>query len=205
MIRGWSLAFLLLPWSLLQTGCADTRRADAGAAQSPPAVIVPDALTPQRPRDGYVPGVENFGFVSADVWRGGRPTTQGLQTLAAMGVKTVIDLEQTDTPAEVPPGVTLVRLPVSRWRVQEVDTQAVLHAIDDNPKPVFVHCKQGRDRTGLAIAAYRLSQGMSADDAIAELRNFHVNLWWVIPLEGRIRELARDASEGDRVKADVPH
>lgn len=183
----------------LLAGCAAhplsdsaTRPADAGFRI--PSVIIPTDLSPQKPLDGYVPGVENFGFVSADVWRGGRPTTQGLETLAAMGVRTVIDLEQTDAPADVPAGVTLVRLPVSRWRVYEVDTEAVRRAIDDNPKPVFVHCKQGRDRTGLAIAAYRLSQGMSADDAIAELRNFHINMWWVIPIESRIRELARAAS-----------
>ncbi|MDB5318533.1 MAG: protein tyrosine/serine phosphatase [Phycisphaerales bacterium] len=157
-----------------------------------PAVIVPADARPQRPLDGYVPGIENFGFISADLWRGARPTPAGFAMLAEMGVRTVIDLEEHDLTPVLPPGVRYVSLPISGWHANQVDTVALLAAIRDNPKPVFVHCRQGRDRTGLAVAAYRVSSGMPAAEAIEELHNFRVNLWWGPPIERRIHELARD-------------
>jgi protein tyrosine/serine phosphatase len=40
-------------------------------------------------------------------------------------------------------------------------------------QPVFVHCKRGRDRTGVMIAAYRiLSDGLSGKEALAEMQSF---------------------------------
>ena len=116
---------------------------------------------PQHPLDDLIPGVENFGLISKDVWRGAEPTAEGMRTLADLGMKTVIDLRENDESAIIPPGVLYVRLPVSAWHCDQVNVKAVLDAIDRSPKPVFIHCHQGRDRTGLAIAAYRLSQNMS--------------------------------------------
>jgi protein tyrosine phosphatase (PTP) superfamily phosphohydrolase (DUF442 family) len=108
-----------------------------------------------------------------------------------MGVRTVIDLQEDDQSTKLPPGVRYVPVRVSGWHADQVDTDAVLRAIAENPKPVFIHCHQGKDRTGLAVAAYRLSQGMSAEDAIRELRRFRVNFWWRAPIEERIHALAR--------------
>jgi len=192
------------PHSLLWLGCAVWLAACAGCAIAPsarssideyyslPKVIVPSTLCPQSPRDGYVEGVENFGFISSDVWRGAKPTAAGLRTLADMGVRTVIDLRKDNECADIPSGVCYVRLPVSAWRSDDVDTGAVLKAIEDNPKPVFIHCTQGRDRTGLAIAAYRLSQGMSQEDAMTEVSNFRANFWWYEPINRRVENLAKE-------------
>ena len=154
------------------------------------AILAAPRLQPQFPRDNFIPGVQNFGFISADVWRGAQPSRQGLKTLAAMGVKTVIDLRYENESADIPPGVRYVHLPASAWHADLLDTVAVLAAIKTSPKPVFVHCMEGRDRTGLAIAAYRLSQGMSRDDALTEMYNFRVNIWWRSPITTRVRQLA---------------
>jgi tyrosine-protein phosphatase SIW14 len=187
---------LLLSAIVVCAGCgsgAGQAARQAGAPASSPAapVVLTPSPGPQRPLDGYVPGVANFGFVTADVWRGAQPTSEGFRTLAAMGVRTVIDLQEDDHSPQVPPGVRYVPIRVSGWHADDVDTDAVLRAIAENPKPVFIHCHQGRDRTGLAVAAYRLSQGMSTADAIKELRRFRVNFWWGSPIEKRIRQLAR--------------
>lgn len=43
----------------------------------------------------------------------------------------------------------------------------------ESKKPVYVHCRHGSDRTGMAVAFYRMQQeGMSPKDAIAEARKF---------------------------------
>jgi protein tyrosine phosphatase (PTP) superfamily phosphohydrolase (DUF442 family) len=188
IISGWSIAVLML-----LTGCV---------AHPPPVVVpkplgvpdirVPTAVAPQKPMpDGYVPGVENFGFISADVWRGAQPSREGFRTLGSMGVKTVIDLQEHDERTSLPMGVTYVHLPTSGWWPDRVDVDAVLAAIEKSPKPVFIHCHVGRDRTGIAVAAYRLAQGMKTSEVVRELRDFHVNSWIRRAIEQRIQVLAK--------------
>lgn len=145
--------------------------------------------------DGYVPGVGNFGFITADVWRGAQPTAQGFKSLAAMGCKTVIDLQESDESAIMPKGVRYVHLPTSQWLADRLNVAAVLAAIEASPKPVFIHCHVGHDRTGLAVAAYRLTHGMKLSQAVEELRNFHVAYWWRSRIEARIKQLARQAEK----------
>jgi protein tyrosine/serine phosphatase len=41
--------------------------------------------------------------------------------------------------------------------------------------PFFVHCQYGRDRTGLWVAAYRISQGGDPIIAANEMRDFGQN------------------------------
>jgi protein tyrosine phosphatase (PTP) superfamily phosphohydrolase (DUF442 family) len=121
------------------------------------------------------------------------PSAEGFASLARMGVRTVIDLQERDESSLVPAGVVYVPVRVSEWRCHRLDTAAVLRAIEASPKPVFIHCKEGRDRTGLAVAAYRLARGMPAEEAIAEVRRFGLNFWWRGAIESRIRGLAREA------------
>jgi protein tyrosine phosphatase (PTP) superfamily phosphohydrolase (DUF442 family) len=167
----------------------------SAAAATRPAVGAPrDLVTP--PLQGRrVPGVANFGVASPDVWRGARPTPEGLRNLAALGVKTVIDLQESDGSADVPPGVRYVPRRVSQWTCDRVDTAAVLRAIADNPKPVFIHCREGRDRTGLAVGAYQLSRGVPVDEALAELDRYGVHFWWRGPIAARLRALAGAAGK----------
>jgi len=193
--RVFSTALALIIALASTIGCAPHSAAPAATAAPSltiPQVIVPADATPQHPLASSIPGVENFGFISADLWRGARPTTQGVATLAAMGVRTIINLELLENPAApMPPGMCIVRLPCSGWQCDRVDTAAVLAAIRDNPKPIFIHCREGRDRTGRAVAAYRLAHGMPPAAAIEELRNFHVNPWWQPFIQRRIQQLAQ--------------
>jgi protein tyrosine phosphatase (PTP) superfamily phosphohydrolase (DUF442 family) len=190
----WRIALVLAVWLCVSivAGCAASSPVHESASVPipfrPPATV---AKGPQSPVDDCVPGVLNFAVISCDVWRGACPTADGFRVLASAGVKTIIDLREDDESAEIPAGVRYVRLPVSAWKADCVDVARVLQAIDQSPKPVFIHCREGRDRTGLAVAAYRLEHGMSEADACQELRNFHVNPWWVRPIESRIHELCR--------------
>jgi protein tyrosine phosphatase (PTP) superfamily phosphohydrolase (DUF442 family) len=176
--------FLLALFVFLLLGCGHCP--NGRVSLHPPASL---HTLPQQPIETGDAGLSNFGFVTRDVWRGAEPSPEALQTLAKLGLKTVIDLRENGTPDAPPPGVRIVHIPVSAWHADRVDPARVLAAIADNPKPLFIHCCEGRDRTGLAIAEYRLSLGMNANDACRELRNFHVNLWWQIPIQQKIFHL----------------
>jgi protein tyrosine phosphatase (PTP) superfamily phosphohydrolase (DUF442 family) len=188
---------------LLLAGC--TLRTPPAIVPKPPGVpdvVVPTSVAPQKPqREGYVPGVGNFGFISGEVWRGAQPTADGFRTLYAMGCKTVIDLQERDESGAIPAGMKYVRLPTSNWQASRVDVAAVLKAIEQSPKPVFIHCHVGRDRTGLAVGAYRLMHGMKLGDVIAELRNFHVNPWFRSNIERRLSAFARQQPKPSESKA----
>jgi tyrosine-protein phosphatase SIW14 len=191
---------LALAGCIASTLCGCASQGDT-ATWSAPASALPTTLPSaqsQYPLAASIPGVQNFAYVTAELWRGALPTPQGLQSLARMGVRTIIDLQERDQSASVPAGVVYVPLRISEWRCDRLDTAAVLRAIRESPKPVFIHCHQGRDRTGLAVAAYRLSLGMTADQAIEEARRFGLNFWWQGPIESRIRQLARQAEASVR-------
>jgi protein tyrosine phosphatase (PTP) superfamily phosphohydrolase (DUF442 family) len=180
---------VLLGLLLLAAGCATTPRT---TTTEKIVLHIPQSIEdgPQHPLDDTVPGVANFGLVSRELWRGAQPTPEGMGWLARLGVKTIIDLrEEADESAIIPAGVRYVRIPVSPFNADRVEVEQVLREIDASPKPVFIHCHQGRDRTGLVVAAYRLRQGMAASQVCKELRNFRVNFWWDGPIERRIYEL----------------
>ncbi len=138
------------------------------------------------------PGVKNFGEVSGEVWRGGKPTREGMRWLGEREVKTIIDLQMEDESGDVLEGVRYVPIRCSLWHCDEVDVAAVLKAIEESPKPVFIHCLQGRDRTGLAVAAWRMKHGMSEEEAIAEMERYGTNPWWNGAIRARIRRLSAE-------------
>src|SRR5258706_15120063 len=62
-----------------------------------------------------VAGVSNFGQVTPEIWRGGKPTREGMRWLADRGVKTIIDLQMEDESADVPAGVRDGAIRVALW------------------------------------------------------------------------------------------
>ena len=147
------------------------------------------------------PGITNFGRVTPQVWRGSKPDRAGMQWLAQQGVGTIIDLQMDDESANVPAGVKYVPIRASLWSCDQVDVDAVVKAIDQSPKPVYIHCLVGRDRTGLAVAAWQMSHGMSADEAIADMERFGSNPWWDRAIKRRIRQLEQQKFRAPMVES----
>lgn len=140
-------------------------------------------------------GVENFAVIEGGphpIYRGGQPTREGYERLASADYKvaTVIDLrddyvdwaEQTVTSL----GMKYKRIATSAWTVDKAKVHEVLTAVAEAASvgPVFIHCRQGRDRTGLEVAMYRiLVQGWTRERAIAELREHGYNHFWFPGIE----------------------
>jgi uncharacterized protein (TIGR01244 family) len=122
------------------------------------------ALAPLSVRADDAPGVPRFHSVNEHIYRGGQPSREGIKHLAKIGVRTVVDLRGgNDHSAEEEKlveaaGMRYVHVPMNGLTAptdQQIAT--VLDLLDDgSAAPIFVHCKRGADRTGTAIACYRI-------------------------------------------------
>ncbi len=135
------------------------------------------------PCDDCVTGVINFAKVAPGLWRGSQPTAEGFRNLSKLGVRTIVNLrhDHDDLPLLQGTRLKYLRIPSRAYRPREADIARFLKLMQDPAQaPVFIHCAEGRDRTGYNVAAYRMVlQGWSAEDAILEMRTFRFNRIWV--------------------------
>jgi protein tyrosine/serine phosphatase len=124
--------------------------------------------------------VENFGRVNEHYYRGAQPAGRDYADLAALGVKTIINLTSDDAQADEPAlaaaaGMLYVQIPMST-RTPPTSTQlAQFLGIVRDPasQPVYVHCVGGRHRTGVMTAAYRMAQeAWTSDRAFQEMKRY---------------------------------
>jgi protein tyrosine/serine phosphatase len=123
--------------------------------------------------------IDNFGQINSNYYRGAQPEGQDYEDLAALGVRTVIDLTKdgrSDEAAMVKgAGMRFVRIPLTT--TDRPSDQAVADFLklvtDPASLPVYVHCQGGRHRTGTMTAVYRMTvDGWTADQAYAEMRQY---------------------------------
>lgn len=131
-----------------------------------------------------LPGLGNAGRVASGIYRGEQPGAAGYATLKRLGVKTVIDLRTSESEkAQVEAaGMKAIAVPIemSRKGLKEKVDQVVALMADPVNQPVYVHCRHGQDRTGIVVAAYRMSQqGWALKDAESEMQAFGFNDVWV--------------------------
>jgi protein tyrosine/serine phosphatase len=151
---GFLLAYLMLASTCL-----------AGESASRP----PSWATPMS-----VSALQNFYKVDDRLYRGDQPDAAGMQALAQLGIRNILNLREfhTDVDEAAKSPLTLFRVPMNAGRIQDEDIVAALKIIRDAQGPVYVHCWHGSDRTGTVVAMYRLIfQGWSKAAAIDELVN----------------------------------
>ena len=123
--------------------------------------------------------IDNFGQINANYYRGAQPRGGDYAELAALGVKTVIDLTQDGDPAEPAIvkklGMNFHRIPMTTRNNPTSDQVAAFLKLVNDPanQPVYVHCQGGRHRTGVMTAIYRMNiDGWAADRAFAEMKQY---------------------------------
>ncbi len=153
-------------------------------------LVSPPTRTWEQPCDVCVPGVANFTKVTDKLWRGSQPDMNDpdiFRKLEQRGVKTVINLRHNhdDFDKLKETNIRYLWIPMRSWHPEEEDLVLFLSALrrafaDPNLWPVFVHCAEGKDRTGYAIAAYRIiEEQWEAEDAIHEMFDFRYNTIWL--------------------------
>lgn len=120
-------------------------------------------------------GLKNLYQVSPEVYRSAQPSAKDLKLLCEkLGVKSVLtlrDLHNDDDEAEGLP-LALYRVEMEADDVEPEKVAIALKMLRDAPKPVLIHCWHGSDRTGLVVAAWRITaQGWAAEAAIDELEH----------------------------------
>lgn len=128
-------------------------------------------------------GIPRFGRVSEDLYRGGQPSTEGLQELERMDVQLIVDLRgsasDTERDAVTKLGMQYVSIPSHCPFPSDKPWARFLELMEQNRgKKVFVHCRLGDDRTGLAVASYRMAEeGWTPEEALIEMREFGFAYW----------------------------
>ncbi len=119
--------------------------------------------------------MENFREVRPGLYRGGHPDTAGMDYLKGLGVSRVLNLEVEDfieaSPADIAQelddatarGMAEHRYPMSAFEPaasarfdEQMNEILALLATASPEDPIYVHCKHGRDRTGLVVALERV-------------------------------------------------
>ncbi|HEV7746312.1 MAG TPA: tyrosine-protein phosphatase [Pyrinomonadaceae bacterium] len=134
-----------------------------------------------KPKENGFPNIkiDNFGKMDELFYRGGRPKPEDLKNLAALGIKTIIDLTDNSRDREQPAveaaGMRYVNIPiVDKKNPSDSQIEEFLKVANDPATGKFyVHCAGGRHRTGVMGAIYRFNHDhWNYDQAYAEMKQF---------------------------------
>jgi protein tyrosine/serine phosphatase len=133
--------------------------------------------------------ISNFGRVDDSYFRGAQPKSRDYGDLAALGVKTVIDLQGDGDNADeaelvTASGMRFYRIPMTPRVAPTQEQLATFLRIVNDPtqQPVYVHCAGGRHRTGVMTAVYRMEKDRwDAGQAFREMKKYDFGLDFLHP------------------------
>ena len=149
--------------------------------------------------------IKNFGQMDERFFRGAQPKEEEYKELAALGIKTIIDLrddpeayEKTNAEAL---GMRYVNIPmIAKKYPESSQVQQFLKLIDDpSTGKFFVHCAGGRHRTGVMGAVYRFNHyNWNFDQVYSEMKKYDFYTRWG---HGDFKKFVEDYAESHRNKA----
>ncbi len=149
--------------------------------------------------------IKNFGQMDERFFRGAQPKEDQYGQLAAIGIKTVIDLR--DDPegyakqkAEAA-GLHYVNIPMiaKKYPVTSQVEQFIKLVDDPSTGKFFVHCAGGRHRTGAMGAVYRFNHyNWNFDQVYTEMKKYDFYTRWG---HGDFKKFVQDYAESHQNKA----
>jgi len=123
--------------------------------------------------------IKNFGKMDDRLYRGAQPKEEDYKDLAALGVKTVIDLTDSPTSYEKRSveslGMRYVNIPMSDSSYPKQESIDSFLKLLNEPGTgiMFIHCAGGRHRTGVIGAVYRFNVNhWTYDQAYSEMKDY---------------------------------
>lgn len=121
-----------------------------------------------------------FDKVAEEIYRGGAPSHSDLDMMSdVFGIKTVLSLDgniaSTISPKVQELGMEHIIIPLSGASTISLMKYLQNHiaSILSNKQPIYVHCRHGSDRTGMAIALYRINHdGWKPERALKEAEQY---------------------------------
>jgi protein tyrosine/serine phosphatase len=132
-------------------------------------------------KDSSFPNIKisNFGQMDENFYRGARPKSEDFRNLAALGVKTVIDLtdnsREREQPAVEAAGMRYVNIPIVDKAYPGAEQVRAFLKVANDPATgkFYVHCAGGRHRTGIMGAVYRFNHDhWNYDQVYAEMKQY---------------------------------
>src|SRR5579859_7637452 len=142
-------------------------------------------------------GVHSAGKIDDSLFRGAQPQTEGIKQLKNLGITTIVDLRgegrdqiENERKQAESLGMRFVNISVSGWSPPANDQIAqFLSLFKNRNEKIFVHCRFGDDRTGVFVAAYRMTADhWSPDQALKEMYFFGFNGFWHPSMKSYIRD-----------------
>lgn len=116
---------------------------------------------------------KNFHKVNEDIYRSGQPSADEFACMATVeGIRSVLNLRDYHDDEDEVGTLDIERfdIPLSAGSITEDDLVRILRTVKRAPKPVLIHCRHGSDRTGAAVAAWRIVfEGWTVEQAVSEL------------------------------------
>lgn len=125
--------------------------------------------------------IPNFIAIEDGVYRGGRPGPEGVRYLKSLGVRTIINLENEEDYVAAERiyarslGIATVSAPINdRWVIEHAPVERAVRALQDpSLRPVFIHCKHGKNRTGMVYGLHRVEHlQWHPENAYAEMKRY---------------------------------
>ena len=132
---------------------------------------------------GY-PGLSNVVECAPGVTNGSAPHgDEGVESLEKMCVRTIISVDgfPPDAPKARQHGMDYVQIPVGYEGVTEDCIMLLTRAIRDLPRPIYIHCFHGRERSPVAAAVALLNTGELTND-----KALHVSAGCPYPQSSRV-------------------
>ena len=164
------------------------------------AIVALTAFVQAQTPASKLANIKNFGQLDERFYRGAQPKDiEDYKALAALGIKTVIDLTDESKEYERPMveslGMKYVHIPmVAKKYPTDEATAAFLKTVNDpETGKFFLHCAGGRHRTGAMGAVYRFKfYNWNFDQVYKEMKQFDFYTSWG---HGAFKDFVKDYYE----------